>query len=97
MEQTLDVSNLEPCEPMERTLEAIKNLNAGDYLKVLHRREPHLLYPLLEKSGFCWRCREGVVSAFEILIWRQNDRKAEHGVLASLNNTSHSKIDRRKA
>lgn len=88
MEQTLDVSNLEPCEPLERTLEAIKKLNAGDYLKVHHRREPHLLYPLLEKSSFSWHCRQGAISEYEILIWRQNDRKAEFEALESVNSTA---------
>lgn len=51
MEYCLDVSNLEPCEPLERTLAAVARLEAGDYLRILHRREPHLLYPLLEKEG----------------------------------------------
>ena len=88
MEQTLDVSNLEPCEPLERTLEAMRKLNAGDYLKVLHRREPHLLYPLLEKSGFSWRCQQGEVSKYEILIWCQDDQKAEHEALESINGTT---------
>lgn len=55
MEHRLDVSELEPCEPLERTLAAITLLETGDYLRVLHRREPHLLYPLLEKAGLYGR------------------------------------------
>ena len=81
MEYSLDVSDLEPCEPLERTLEAMKLLNAGDYLRVLHRREPHLLYPLLEKGGYCWFTRPGETSQFEILIWRQGDSSAESAAL----------------
>lgn len=50
MEHQLDVSELEPCEPLERTIEAIKRLKRGDVLRIVHRREPHLLYPLLEKG-----------------------------------------------
>jgi len=73
MEIQLDVSMLEPCEPLEQTLEAIRQLNPGDYLRVLHRREPHLLYPLLEKSGFLWRCRDDSSGGYEIFIWKADD------------------------
>jgi uncharacterized protein (DUF2249 family) len=80
MEHTLDVSMLEPCEPLERTLAAIQELEGGDYLRVIHRREPQLLYPLLEKSGYAWCIRPGGASRFEIFIWRENDGAAEEAV-----------------
>lgn len=76
MEIQLDVSMLEPCEPLEKTLEAIKGLCPGDYLRVLHRREPHLLYPLLEKSGYSWRCRDDMSGGYEIFIWKTDDAAA---------------------
>ena len=80
MEQLLDVSELEPCEPLQRTLTAIDRLGRGDYLRVVHRREPHLLYPLLEKSGIRWHTRSAGDASFEILIWRQDDAAAEQQV-----------------
>ena len=80
MEQILDVSDLEPCEPMERTLEAVGGLGEGDYLRVIHRREPRLLYPVLEKMGFTWRCRPGGLSQYEIFIWNKTDRVAAAAV-----------------
>ena len=73
MEQILDVSDLEPCEPLERTLQAVGDLGEGDYLRVIHRREPHLLYPVLDKLGFDWRSRPGGTSEFEIYIWKRTD------------------------
>ncbi len=76
MERILDVSDLEPCEPMERTLAAVGDLGEGDYLRVIHRREPHLLYPVLENMGFAWQCRPGGSSGFEIFIWKKSDRAA---------------------
>ena len=76
MERILDVSDLEPCEPMERTLAAADDLGEGDYLHVIHRREPHLLYPVLEKKGFAWQCRPGGVSEVDIFIWKKTDRAA---------------------
>ena len=81
MEQILDVSELEPCEPLERTLAAIEKLGEGDYLRVIHRREPHLLYPMLEESGFAWRTCQRGPSRFEIFIWRQDDAGAEQAVM----------------
>ena len=76
MEKYLDVSMLEPCEPLERTLAAIAELDEGDYLKVRHRREPHLLYPMLEQNGFAWRCVETAPDQYHILIWRAQDSAA---------------------
>lgn len=80
MEHKLDVSMLEPCEPLERTLAAIHHLKRGDHLKVIHRREPHPLYPLLEKAGFSWRCLNIAPDSYEIFIWRQQDAEAEAAV-----------------
>jgi uncharacterized protein (DUF2249 family) len=76
MEKKLDVSMLEPCEPLERTLEAVQQLSSGDFLHVMHRREPHLLYPLLEKSGFVWHCVEERSDQYAIYIWRESDQVA---------------------
>ncbi len=84
MERLLDVSELEPCEPLERTLEAARALPGGDYLRVIHRREPHLLYPLLEQAGLRWRTRRGGRAGYEILIWRHQDETAAEQVRAYL-------------
>jgi len=81
MEHNLDVSMLVPCEPLDRTLAAIMELSEGDYLRVIHRREPHLLYPLLEKQGFSQHTVPGNDDAgFEIYIWRREDKAAEAAV-----------------
>ena len=82
MERRIDVSMLEPCEPMERTLEAIRRLGPGDYLRVMHRREPTPLFPLLEQAGFRWLCGPGQESAVEVLIWRMGDDIAARGAKA---------------
>ena len=72
----LDVSELEPCEPLEQALGAARDLPQGDYLHVVHRQEPRLLFPLLEKSGFDWHCQRGGPAGFEIFIWQQGDLTA---------------------
>lgn len=72
-ERRLDVSGLEPCEPLERTLEAASELVPGEYLRVLHQREPFPLYPMLEQLGCAWRCQTGATTPYEVLIWRRDD------------------------
>ncbi len=76
MEHKLDVSGLEPPEPMERILQAIEEINAGDYLYVIHRREPRMIYPMLENMGIAWITRPGGPEGYEIFIWRKDDSVA---------------------
>jgi len=68
MDLVLDVSSLEPPEPLERVLDALADLPAGDRLRVLHRREPFPLYDLLRRMGYAWETT-GSDGRFEILIW----------------------------
>ena len=52
---------------------AAADLGPGEYLRVLHRREPLPLFPLLEKLGCAWRCRPGNTTPYEVLVWRAAD------------------------
>lgn len=47
----LDVRGLPPPEPMQRALEAVENLKAGESLQVLTDREPTLLYQELSRRS----------------------------------------------
>jgi hypothetical protein len=76
-EQLLDVSELEPPEPLVRTLEAAEALAAGDYLRMLHRRDPCLLPDNLRRRGFCFEQRPGARTAVEVFIWRAGDAMGE--------------------
>jgi len=76
-ETLLDVSMLEPPEPMERVLAAVDELQPGDYLHLLHRREPFPLYPILEEMGFAHMTRTGRTVAYEVFVWRRGDLSAE--------------------
>ena len=89
-ETRLDVSELEPCEPLERTLESVRSLAPGHTLRVIHRRDPKLLYPLLEELGFAWTTRVGGRNAaqFEIFIWKRGDAVAESSVAARVGKDS---------
>lgn len=66
----IDVSELEPPEPMERILAHLQQLQTGQLLRVRHRREPFPLYPLLEQAGFEYCCiPAGMEEAFLIYVW----------------------------
>jgi uncharacterized protein (DUF2249 family) len=80
--QVLDVSQLEPCEPLERVLAAIPKLQAGEYLCMLHRMEPLHLYPILTRDGYSWLTQTGQDVPVEVYIWRSTDTQAEAAVRA---------------
>lgn len=67
----LDVCGLEPPEPMERVLDALSTLAAGDRLCMLIDREPRPLYPILERNNFGYETKARVDYLFEILIWHK--------------------------
>ena len=69
MEQDLDVSELEPPEPLERILDALADLPEGDWLRVRHRRDPVPLYRILQNMGYRWHTDRVAPARFEILIW----------------------------
>jgi len=79
-ERRIDVRELEPPEPLEIALDMAHKLRPGEYLRMLHRREPFPLYRLLEQDGFRYRLYSGGEYPFEILIWRADDSEAEIAV-----------------
>jgi uncharacterized protein (DUF2249 family) len=77
----LDVSELVPCEPLERITEQLRRLETGNWLHVIHRQEPHPLYQLLAQGGFAWHTSPGGPAGYVILIWRKGDTPAEREAL----------------
>jgi len=75
-ELNLDVSHLEPCEPMERILETLPIMTPGQYLRVLHSREPFPLYNILQNRGFEHCIITGSETPFELFIWKNGDDEA---------------------
>jgi uncharacterized protein (DUF2249 family) len=66
----LDVCGLAPPEPLERVLDALLTLRSGQRLCMLIDREPHPLYPILERNGFVHQTRIRPDRLVEILIWQ---------------------------
>lgn len=78
-EKVLDVRGLEPPHPLEQALEAAAALQPGQRLRMIHHREPCLLFPLLEKRGFAYSRAVQSEDRYEILIWRIGDAAAAPG------------------
>lgn len=75
-EHVLDVRGLEPPEPLEKALDGADALRPGERLRMIHHREPCLLYPLLAQRGYSHLAGARSVDHFEILIWRSGDSDA---------------------
>jgi hypothetical protein len=69
----VDVSELEPPQPMQVVLDALRALGPDEHLLMRHRREPLPLYPMLAELGFAHRTRQTGTRAYEILIWRAGE------------------------
>jgi len=79
-EHLFDAVDMEPPEPLVCALELAEDLGKGDYLRMLHRREPCLLYDNLKQRGFSFITCSGNDAAYEIFIWREGDAEAQSAV-----------------
>ena len=50
----IDGRELQPPEPMERTLEALDRLGEGDDILLLLYCQPHPLFNILRNNGYTW-------------------------------------------
>ena len=64
----LDLRALMPPEPMERVLDALAILAAGQQLRLLIEREPHPLFRILERNGYVYRCTEAAPGLYPVVI-----------------------------
>lgn len=79
----LDVSDLPPPEPLERAVAALGTLGPGEALRLHHRREPCLLYPILDERGFAHLTRSVVDGEVDVWMWRAGDVAAEAAARAA--------------
>ena len=64
----LDLRGLFAPEPMEKVLDALASLGAGQQLRLLIEREPHPLFRILERNGYHYSCSEQEPGLYQILI-----------------------------
>lgn len=69
-ETTLVLCGLEPPEPMERVLAALRTLADDRYLHMVIDREPLPLYGLLSRGGFDHETLGPHKGRYDIHIWR---------------------------
>jgi len=53
-EHLIDGRELQPPEPMERTLETLDQLPDGDEVLLLLYCQPHPLFNILKNNGYAW-------------------------------------------
>lgn len=66
----LDVRDMEPPEPLVRTLEALESLPADSMLVQLNMRVPQFLLPILRERGFHFTIDEPQPNEVQVRIWR---------------------------
>jgi uncharacterized protein (DUF2249 family) len=67
-DMVIDARDLEPPEPMVRTMEALDQLGEHERLLVLLPREPYPLYRALEINDFSWLTERRPDGTVEVLI-----------------------------
>lgn len=66
----IDGREMQPPEPLEKTLEALDTLPAGGELRLLLYCQPHPLFNILRMNGFVWQENIAGDGTHEILIRR---------------------------
>ena len=80
----LDARQMEPPEPFVAAMNILRQLQAGKYLHMMHRRKPRLLYPELDAMGFTSHTVLDRDETYHILVWRDEDIAASSAVDACL-------------
>lgn len=75
-EHFLDVTQLEAPAPLQAALAALESLPQGHYVRLVIRRDPIFLYPLLIVQGFMHETRSFSPEHYEVLIWHKDDQAA---------------------
>ena len=64
----LDLRGLFPPEPMERVLDALAGLLAGQQIRLLIDREPHPLFRILERNNYRYTNTQPAPGLYQIVI-----------------------------
>lgn len=68
--RNLDVSTVDPSEPVALVLDALDQLAPGEQLCVLIEHEPFPLYRLLSNRAYAYCTRMLADALYEVTIWR---------------------------
>jgi len=69
-DRTLDLTDLDPPEPLTRMLDELEDLPPGTRLRALFPMDPELLYAILEQDDFRWDRQPRDDGTVLLVIWR---------------------------
>jgi len=83
VEVTLDASEMEPPKPFERATEILRQLEPGQYLRMLHRRLPYPLFEFCQAMSLTHSVIKGSATPYQISVYFPADEQAlrQEGVL----------------
>jgi hypothetical protein len=83
VEVVLDAREMEPPEPFDRATEILRQLEPGQYLRMLHRRVPYPLFEFCRAMSLTHTVIEGGATLYVIIIYFPADEQAlrQEGVL----------------
>jgi len=76
VETTLDARDMAPPEPFDRATAILRQLQPGQYLRMLHRRVPYPLFEFCRTMSMAYSVNEDAASACEIIIYFSTDEQA---------------------
>ena len=65
---TLDTRELPAPLPLEKIVQTLPQLNNNNYIHMIHRQEPNLLFEILDKNNFAYKIVRKNDELFEIFI-----------------------------
>ena len=83
VETTLDARDMAPPEPFDRATAILRQLQPGQYLRMLHRRVPYPLFEFCRAMSLDYSVNEDDTVACEVIIYFPADEQAllQEGVL----------------
>ena len=84
LELLIDVSDEEAPKPFELVLGRIEHLKQGEYIRMLHRKQPLPLIQMLEENGYECKMSPGQQTKWEIIIWNKQDSLTHEFCTANL-------------
>jgi len=87
-ELLIDVSDYEAPEPFEAVLKLTSQIKNGEYIRMLHRKQPLPLLQMLQENGYEYRMFPGQQTEWEIIIWHSQDLPVKDFCLMKFSNTS---------
>jgi len=83
VETMLDATDMAPPEPFDKATAILRQMQPGQYLRMLHRRVPYPLFEFCRAMSLEYTVNEDTAAACEVIIYFPTDEQAlrQGGVL----------------